>query len=124
MRHVRLIPLTAVLSAAVLLAGCSSSEASFPVRTHPMGDRVELGHIIYTVFETQWMTHIGEGPLARVPQNRFFLVRMTAVNSGSGDQILSLHVSRNRSLPSTMLVRTMASCVSTQPLGWDVVPEV
>ena len=88
MRHVRLILLTAVLSAAVLLTACSSSEASFPVRTHPMGDRVELGHIIYTVFETQWMTHIGEGPLARVPQNRFFLVRMTAVNSGSSDQII------------------------------------
>ncbi len=88
MRHVRLIPLTAALSAAMMLAACSSSEASFPVRIHPMGERVELGHIIYTVFETQWMTHMGEGPLARVPQNRFFLVRMSAVNSGGGDVMI------------------------------------
>lgn len=46
-------------------------------------ERVELGHIIYTVFDTQWLTHIGQGVDAKVPQNRFFLVRLTAANSGS-----------------------------------------
>jgi hypothetical protein len=47
-----------------------------------MGERVELGHIIYTVFETQWMTQIGSGLDAKIPQNRFFLVRLSAANSG------------------------------------------
>ncbi len=54
-----------------------------PVRTYPMGDRVTLGHLVYTVFETQWLTQIGEGPSARVPQQRFFLVRMSITNSGA-----------------------------------------
>ena len=53
-----------------------------------MGDRVSLGHIVYTVFETQWLTHIGEGANDRVPQHRFFLVRLSAVNSLGSDIIV------------------------------------
>lgn len=48
-----------------------------------MGARVEVGHLIYTVLETQWLAQIGAGDTARVPKNRFFLVHLTAVNSGS-----------------------------------------
>jgi hypothetical protein len=50
-----------------------------------MGEKVELGHIIYQIFETQWLTHIGEGADQRIPQHRFFLVRLSAVNSGGAD---------------------------------------
>ena len=50
-----------------------------------MGEKVQLGKLSYTVFETQWLTHLGEGPPARVPQNRFFLVRFSATNSGSDE---------------------------------------
>jgi len=80
MRHLRLCIL-----ASILLTSCGSDEKSYPVRTYPMGERVQLGHIVYVVFETQWLTHIGEGTDARIPQNRYFLVRMSAVNSGGGD---------------------------------------
>jgi hypothetical protein len=52
-----------------------------------MGERVTLGHLVYVVYETQWLTHLGEGPDARVPTNRFFLVRMSAVN-GSNREII------------------------------------
>ena len=51
--------------------------------THPMGERVQVGHLIYTVLETQWLTQLGLGLSARVPQNRFFLVRLSVANSGS-----------------------------------------
>jgi hypothetical protein len=87
MRYSRLLWLTAALGAVALASGCSHGEA-FPVRTYPMGDRIELGHIIYTVFETQWLTHVGEGPNERVPQYRFFLIRMSAVNSGASEVIV------------------------------------
>ena len=53
------------------------------VRVYDEGTKVELGHLIYTVFETQWLPQIGTGENARVPRNRFFLVRLSAVNSGS-----------------------------------------
>ena len=48
-----------------------------------MGDRVELGHLVYTVFETRWASQLGEGPTARVPQHQFFLVRMNVGNTGT-----------------------------------------
>jgi len=53
------------------------------IRTVPMGERVELGHLIYTVFDTQWLTQVGQGVDAKVPQNRYFLVRLSAANSGN-----------------------------------------
>ena len=48
----------------------------------------QLGHIVYQVFETQWLTHIGEGADARMPQHRFFLVRLSAVNSSGAEVIV------------------------------------
>jgi hypothetical protein len=47
-----------------------------------------VGHIVYVVFETQWLTHIGQGVDARVPQHRFFLVRLSATNGAGGDVIV------------------------------------
>jgi hypothetical protein len=77
-----------VLAAVSLLSSCGDSGEKFPVRTYPMGEKVTLGHIVYEVFETQWLTHIGEGTDARVPQTRFFLVRLSAINSLSTDIIV------------------------------------
>jgi hypothetical protein len=76
----------AAVTAALLLNACSSR--SSPVHSYGLGEKVALGHIIYTVYETQWMPQLGDGPAARVPQHRFFLVRMTAVNSGGADLIV------------------------------------
>jgi len=69
----------------VALAGCSSEQAQQPVLQYNMGEKVPVGHLTYTVFETQWATHFGDGVNARVPQNRFFLVRLSAVNGGIAD---------------------------------------
>lgn len=81
--------LAAVVAATSLLFSCGDSgEKSYPVHTYSMGERITLGHIIYVVFETQWLTHIGEGADARVPQHRFFLVRLSTVNSLGSDIIV------------------------------------
>jgi len=85
MRFKRAILLFAATVAVLLTTSCGSDEKTYPVRTYNMGERIQLGHIVYLVFETQWMTHIGEGPDARVPQHRFFLVRLSAVNSSNAD---------------------------------------
>jgi len=71
-------------AAALLLSGCSGP-AKPTILQYNMGEKVPVGHLSYTIFETQWLTHLGEGPGARVPQNRFFLVRLSAVNGGSND---------------------------------------
>src|SRR5271157_3081692 len=85
MRHPAFLLRVAAVSA-VLLSGCS--QPTYPLRTYSMGEKVTLGHLIYTVFETQWLTQAGTEPDVRIPQNRFFLVRISASNSGGGDLIV------------------------------------
>jgi|SRR5271157_341173 len=73
---------TLALAAVVcLLTGCTPSAPK--VVTYEMGRRVSVGHLVYTVFETQWLTKLGSGADARIPEHRFFLVRLSAVNGGS-----------------------------------------
>jgi hypothetical protein len=88
MHQLRFVFLSAVVAATLLFASCGSGTGTYPVRTYSMGEKVTLGHIDYEVFETQWLTHIGSGADARVPQSRFFLVRMQATNSSSGEIIV------------------------------------
>jgi hypothetical protein len=83
MRQSRYLPILTLCAAAAALSSCGDGDA-FPVRTYLLGDRVQLGQLVYTVFETQWLTHMGEGAEARVPENRFFLVRMSATSGAPG----------------------------------------
>ena len=89
MRQFRLGLFLAAVAAASLLSSCGDGgEKSSTVRTYSLGERFTLGHIVYMVFETQWLTHIGEGTDARIPQHRFFLVRLSAVNGYGSDIIV------------------------------------
>ncbi len=82
----RLAPLLAAACAVVLLSGCSSRKE--PPRTYGLGEKVTLGHMVYTVYETRWLTQLPMDPTPRVPTNRFFLVRVSVVNGGGGEQII------------------------------------
>lgn len=88
MRHFCPLLTIAAVVAALFLNACSRSEPATQIHLYDMGQKVEVGHIIYTVFETRWETQLGQGVTARIPQSRYFLVRMTAVNSSSGDEII------------------------------------
>jgi hypothetical protein len=81
-----------LLSAVLALAGCGSRTPE--IRTFSLGERAQVGPLIYNAFDTQWLVSLGEGPSARVPQNRFLLVKMTVVNGGTADA----------SIPSVSLV--------------------
>jgi hypothetical protein len=70
-------------SAVLMLGACGTASSEKTAKVYDMGSRVEAGHLIYTVFETEWRPQIGTGDTARVPKNRFFLIRLSAVNSGS-----------------------------------------
>jgi hypothetical protein len=82
--------LRVMLLAGVVAALCGTGCAPNPeklVRTYRMGDRIEIGKLIYNVYDSQWHTQLGEGPTARVPQHRFFLVRFSVTNSGGSEII-------------------------------------
>ena len=69
----------------LFLGGCSSGPQVQPISNYVLGEKVQLGRLSYTVFETQWHTHLGDQAGTRVPQHRFFLIRFSATNSGSND---------------------------------------
>jgi len=78
----RLLIWNAAVAAALLLTSCGKPRDK-TAHVYELGSHAETGHLIYTVFETQWLPQIGTGDTARIPKNRFFLVRLTVVNSGS-----------------------------------------
>ena len=88
MRRLRYLVIHLVAFAAVLLTSCEPSETTVPVRTYAMGERIALGHIVYVVYETQWLTQLGTGVEAHVPKQRYFLIRMSAVNGSNKDIIV------------------------------------
>lgn len=84
------------------IVACSSSPASSPVHTYHLGEKAVASPLTYTVFDTQWLTHIGEGTQAKVPTNRYFVIRLSIWNGGSGEVLvpaMSLHDDRGQSYP-------------------------
>jgi hypothetical protein len=70
------------------LAGCSVKAPEPVASSYQMGERIALGNLAYTVVERQWLPQVGAGVDARVPQNRFFLVRVSAVNKSGNATII------------------------------------
>jgi hypothetical protein len=81
MHRVRPVPLAALLWSLLGFTACVPKPV--PARTHPLGEKVVVGRLVYSAFDTQWLNELGEGTDARVPQQRFFLVRIAITNSGS-----------------------------------------
>ncbi len=50
-----------------------------------MGERVQVGPLIYTVLESEWHEQLGEIPDLRAPQHRFLALRVSVTNSGIKD---------------------------------------
>jgi hypothetical protein len=76
----------AVIASFALLCSCSSGSAEKePVRTYQMGERAVVAPFTYAVYEKQWLAQLGTGPEARLPQNRFLLVRISATNGGGAE---------------------------------------
>jgi hypothetical protein len=87
MRQISVCSLHAVVVTALFLSACGN-KAEDPSHTFAMGEKVEVGHLVYTAFETQWLPQIPQDPTPRVPQDRFFLIRISTVNGGGSDQVL------------------------------------
>ncbi|MCL5745247.1 MAG: DUF4352 domain-containing protein [Acidobacteria bacterium] len=56
--------------------------------TYRMGERATVGPLIYNVLDAQWLTELGSGVSPRVPANRFFVVRLSVVNSGQAESVV------------------------------------
>ena len=74
----------AVALLCVLVFGCSSGASRSGPSLHPMGEAVQVGPLIYTVLDAEWLDQLGEPTSVRTPQQRFLAIRISVTNSGSG----------------------------------------
>jgi hypothetical protein len=76
---------TALLCAAVmtwiLSTGCGSSGTTASAE-YNVGDRIQLGPLVYHVIETEWKSQLGEFPSLRMPERSFLIVRLSVTNGG------------------------------------------
>jgi hypothetical protein len=88
MRLVRfLVSLALVFTVATSISCSSTAGGNSVVSNYSMGERAPAGQVIYTVFENRWMPQLGSGTAARIPANRFFVLRLSIVNSGSNEAV-------------------------------------
>ncbi|MCL6547180.1 MAG: DUF4352 domain-containing protein [Bryobacteraceae bacterium] len=72
---------TLLLSAALFsVLSCSSRP---PEQVFGMGDRAQVGRFVFTVLEAQWSDRLGEGATARLPSDRFLLLRLSVTNGSN-----------------------------------------
>ena len=66
------------------LTSCTSESGAASTRVYDMGVKAQVGSLGYTAYERQWLNQLGVpgSPEARVPQNRFLLLRISVLNSG------------------------------------------
>jgi hypothetical protein len=75
--------MTLLCTAGALSACRNKRDASF-IGTYRMGERVQIGPLVYQVLETDWRAELGPG--GRSPKDRYLFVRLSVTNS-SGDTI-------------------------------------
>jgi len=71
----------ALALAFVFQFGCSRS-APVQAAGFNIGDRVQVGPLVYHVTETEWKTELGEFPSTRMPERKFLLIHLTVTNGG------------------------------------------
>jgi hypothetical protein len=77
------IVFTSVIAGLVLVASsCTDRAASGEIGTYMMGEKAQVGSLIYTVVDSQWAISLGEPPAQRIPADRFLMVNISVVNSG------------------------------------------
>lgn len=78
---------------AALLTSCKPPKTKINRKTTPLGERAEVGSLVFLALETKWSTQFGEVPRIRVPKSHFLSIRISITNQGgssAGCPLLSL----------------------------------
>ncbi len=77
-------PFRLLLPAALLIATTACSTTTLrPTKLYQAGEKAEYDKLTYSVVDAQIVPRLGEGPDARIPQHRFFIVQVSVTNSGN-----------------------------------------
>ena len=78
-----------VCLALIGLTGCSSDTGtesrSQSLTTVAAGERASIGHLTYSIVDSQILTQLGDEASPRVPHDRFVLVQIAVTNSSNVD---------------------------------------
>jgi uncharacterized protein DUF4352 len=66
-----------------LLDGCSHADPAPTER--PMGEKVKLGPLTYTVLDSSWHSQLGDAFKLRPAQQRFLILTLSVTNGGGSD---------------------------------------
>lgn len=67
-----------------VLTSCKPPKTKISRKTTPLGERAEVGSLVFLALETKWSTQFGEMPRIRVPKNQFLSIRISITNQGGG----------------------------------------
>jgi hypothetical protein len=74
----------ALAAGAAGLAACGrGGQGGSSGRVYQMGERVQVGNLIYTVLETAWLAELQGATTSRLPKNKFLRIQMTIFNSSN-----------------------------------------
>lgn len=77
-----------IVAGLLCLGSCDKAKA--PAQTAAMGDKLSVGPITYSVFESSWKPELQGNSGPRTPKNRFLILRLTVTNGGGKDFSLPL----------------------------------
>lgn len=68
-----------ILVCAALSSGCGKGKDASFIGTFRMGERVQLGPLVYQVLQSDWRSELGSG--GRTPKHRYMFVKLSITNS-------------------------------------------
>jgi hypothetical protein len=79
---------SAVFCLTLVLAGCSGNAGtakSDDTRVVPAGEEATVGHLTFSVVDSQILTQLGDEATPRIPRDRFIVVQIAVSNSSNVD---------------------------------------
>jgi hypothetical protein len=84
----RLIPAAVLIVTCALSTGaCNKARDASFIGTFHMGEKVQIGPMVYQVLESEWRTELGGG--GRTPRDRYLFLRMSITNNGGSTAAVS-----------------------------------
>lgn len=85
------VSIATALALACFLYGCgSSTKNSSSKRTYPMGEKVQVGSLVYTVLEADWKTQLTDAVGSKAPAHRYLFLNVSINNTGASEVAVPL----------------------------------
>lgn len=70
-----------LLATAAISGGCRKAADSSFVGTFAIGEKVQVGPLVYEIYQSNWRNELGSG--GRTPKNRYLFIKVSVTNSSN-----------------------------------------